>query len=198
MANKKPISTTGIVLIVLAVIVVIVALWGISSYNHLVSLNQGVTLSWANVQADYQRRADLIPNLVATVKSYTNYEGTVLTEITDARSAWTNAQTQPDQINAANQMDSAITHLLAVVENYPNLKANENYLSLQDELSGTENRIKISRDNFNSAVNQYNVAVLTFPSNIVAGMFGFTQKQGFQAQAGAENAPNVGALLNVS
>ncbi len=195
MANKK-IGTTGIVLIVIGAVLLLAFFWGVSAYNSFVNLDESVSQKWANVQTDYQRRADLIPNLVATVKSYTTYEGTVLTDVTAARSAWTNAQTQTEQMSAANQMDSAISRLLAVVESYPNLKASEQYLSLQDELSGTENRIKISRVEYNTAVKEFNVKVRTFPSNLLAGMFGFTVKSGFEAQAGTENAPDVGSLLN--
>lgn len=183
------------VTIAIVVIVLLIALWGVSAYNSLVRLDESLNEKFSNVQADYQRRADLIPNLVAAVKSYTNYEGTVLTDITNARSAWTSASSQNQKIAAAGQMDSAIARLLVVAENYPNLKANENYLSLQDELAGTENRIKISREIFNAAVKDFNVRVRTFPSSLIASWFSFGIKQGFEAQPGTQNAPNVGDLL---
>ena len=184
-----------LVLGIIGVVIVLTLLWGVSAYNSLVGLDETTKEKWGNIQADYQRRADLVPNLVAAVKSYTTYEGSVLTEITAARSAWIGAKTQSEQITAANGMDSAFARLLAVVENYPNLKANENYLSLQDELAGTENRIKVSRTDYNAAVKDFNVKTRVFPSSIVAGMFGFTAKVSFESQSGAETAPNVGAML---
>lgn len=192
MSKSNPV---WIVLGVILAVVVLVGLWVAGAYNGLVSSQEGLNEKWNNVQADYQRRADLIPNLVAAVKSYTNYEGNVLTEVTQARSGWTSAATQADKIKAAGAMDSAFARLLAVVENYPNLKANENYLSLQDEIAGTENRIKFSRTEFNNAVKTYNTKVRSFPTIMIAGMFGFETKQGFEAQPGAETAPNVGAML---
>jgi len=176
-------------------VVVLLALWAGGTYNSLVSSQENLNEKWNNIQADYQRRADLIPNLVSIVKSYAQYEANVFTQVTQARSMWTNAKTQADQMTAANAMDSALARLIAVAENYPELKANENYLSLQDELAGTENRIKFSRTEFNNAVKTYNTKVRSFPTNLLAGMFGFETKQGFEAQAGAETAPNVGAML---
>lgn len=192
---SKKMSGGKIALIVILAVIVIGTLWVIGSYNGLVKSDVGVSEKWGNIQADYQRRADLIPNLVAAVKSYTTYEGTVLTEVTEARAAWANANNVGAQMSAANQMDSALGRLIAVAENYPNLKANENYLSLQDELAGTENRIKFSRTEYNGAVKTFNVKVRTFPTNLIAGMFGFTQKTMFESQAGAETAPNVAELL---
>jgi LemA protein len=133
----------------------------------------------------------LIPNLVDTVKAYSNYEGSILTEITNARASIGKAST-PAQLQAAgNELNSALSRLLVVVENYPNLKANENYLSLQDELAGTENRVKVERDIFNKAVRDYNVKVRGFPTNIVAGMFGFQIKEMFEAEQGTDKAPKV-------
>ena len=193
--EKKKLSTGAIVGISIAVVAVILILWVWGSYNSLVKLDEGVNEKWANVQTAYQRRADLIPNLVETVKKYTNYEGSLLTEITKARASVGSAKT-PAQLQAAgNDMNSALARLLVVMENYPNLKANENYLSLQDELAGTENRIKTERDIFNNAVKQLNVKIRTFPSNVVAGWFGFEKKEMFEATAGAETAPNVGQIF---
>jgi LemA protein len=193
--EKKKLSTGAIVGISIAVVAVILILWVWGSYNSLVKLDEGVNEKWANVQTAYQRRADLIPNLVETVKKYTNYEGSVLTEITNARASVGSAKT-PAQLQAAgNDLNSALARLLVVMENYPNLKANENYLSLQDELAGTENRIKAERDIFNNAVKQLNVKIRTFPSNVVAGWFGFEKREMFEATAGAETAPNVGQIF---
>ncbi len=176
-------------------LVVILALWVMGTYNGLVRADEGVNEKWGNVQADYQRRADLIPNLVETVQQYTDYEGDLLREVTQARSAWASARTPTELQAAATGMDSALGRLIAVVENYPELKANENFLSLQDELAGTENRIKVSRTEYNAAVRDYNVRVRGFPATLVAGMFGFERKDSFEAAAGADVAPDVGSLF---
>ena len=196
MAKAKPmrvpkLSTGWIVAIGIIAILLITTLWAAGTYNNLVTKDEETNRAWANVQSAYQRRADLIPNLVATVKAYSTYEGDVLTQITEARSGLMNAKT-PGQLDAADaNLNSAISRLLVVVENYPTLKANENYLSLQDELAGTENRVKTERDIYNSAVKDYNINVRRFPSNILAGWFGFGQKESFAAAPGSENAPKV-------
>lgn len=194
-------QTTKILLGVLGAIIVlaiIIGLWIAGTYNGLVSSDENVAQKWANVQTAYQRRADLIPNLVETVKGYKNYEGETLTAITQLRSEAGQAKiavddaTTPAQLDTAKtSMDSVLSRLLVIVEAYPDLKANENFLSLQDEIAGTENRVKVERDNFNEAVKDYNVKVRRFPSNIIAGMFGFEVKTGFAADAGTENAPKV-------
>jgi LemA protein len=158
-------------------------------------MDEGVNGAWGNVQTAYQRRADLIPNLVATVKQYTKYEGEVLTEITKARASVGQAQTPAQLQTAGAEMNSALSRLLVVMENYPELKANQNYLDLQAQLEGTENRIKVERDIYNAAVKTFNTAVRRFPTNIVAGMFGFGQKDYFEAAPGSENAPDVGGLF---
>ena len=192
-SQKSPFRLSGgwIAAIVIVAIVAIVGIWLAGTYNSLVTKDEVTKQSWADVQTAYQRRADLIPNLVATVKAYSTYEGDVLTQITEARAGLLNAKT-PAQLDAADSsLNSAIGRLLVVVENYPTLKANENYLSLQDELAGTENRIKTERDIYNAAVKDYNVNVRTFPSNIVAGWYGFSQKDSFEADAGAATAPKV-------
>ena len=188
--NKRisPVLIAGVG--VLAVVVVL-ALWFFGTYNMLVALDEGVNGAWGNVQSSYQRRADLIPNLVATVQGYKIHEQDVLTDITKARSAWTGASSVADKSAAATAMDSALSRLMVVVENYPNLKANENFLSLQDELAGTENRVNVERNNYNNAVKSYNTKLRSFPVNVVAGVFGFTQKDYFQANAGSETAPKV-------
>lgn len=185
-------------LIVVAVVILATISWVVSSYNGLVNMDEESSRAWANVETAYQRRADLIPNLIETVKGARDYEESVLTEITSLRSQAGQAKinvdsaTSPSQLQAAaGQMDSVLSRLLVVVERYPDLKATENFLSLQDELAGTENRIKVERDNYNKAVKNYNVKVRRFPSNIIAGMFGFDRKESFSADAGAENAPAV-------
>ena len=166
----------------------------------MVTLDENVKNKWANVQSDYQRRADLIPNLVSTVKGAANFEQETLTGVIEARAKATSVQVDPTNITpeklaefqqAQAGVSSALGRLLAVVENYPDLKANQNFRDLQAQLEGTENRIKVSRNDFNTAVQQYNSTVRTFPNNIFAGMFGFKAKEGFQAEAGAEKAPQV-------
>ncbi len=183
------------VLIGVGIFIVLVALWAMVSYNGLVSADETINEKWANVQSAYQRRADLIPNLVATVKQYTNYEGDVLTKITEARASVGKASNPQELAAAGQQMDSALSRLLVVAENYPDLKANENYLSLQDELAGTENRVKVERDLFNKAVKEFNIKVRRFPTSIMASWGGFETKQSFEAQAGSETAPDVGAMF---
>ena len=188
---KSKLSPLWITLIVIGAVVLFTLLWFVGSYNGLVKTQLTVDEKWANVQTAYQRRADLIPNLVETVKAYSTYEGDVLRDITNARASINGAKT-PAQLQAADaQLSSALARLLVVVENYPNLKANENYLSLQDELAGTENRVKTERDIYNNAVKAYNTKIRVFPSSIVAGMFGFTQREMFKAEEGAETAPKV-------
>ncbi len=188
---KSKLSPGWIALIAVGVVLLLFIFFFIGSYNGLIKSDETANEKWANVQSAYQRRADLIPNLVDTVKAYSNYEGSILAEITNARASIGKAST-PAQLQAAgNELNSALSRLLVVVENYPNLKANENYLSLQDELAGTENRVKVERDIFNKAVRDYNVKVRGFPTNIVAGMFGFQIKEMFEAEQGAENAPKV-------
>ncbi|MBN2422865.1 LemA family protein [Candidatus Woesearchaeota archaeon] len=185
-------------LIVLSVIIgtiLVIALWIGTTYNGFVSLEETVNNAWGNVQTAYQRRADLIPNLVATVKAYSDYEGEVLTEITNARAKVGSASTPEELSSAGSELNSALARLLVVVENYPNLKANENYLDLQVQLEGTENRIKVERDIYNNAVRAFNIKIRRFPSNIIAGMFGFQQKEYFEAAEGAETAPDVGELF---
>lgn len=192
----KKLSTTHIVLIVIGVIVLLGLFWIAGSYNGLVRSDESVNEKWANVQSAYQRRADLIPNLVSVVKQYSDYEGSVLTEITNARASIGKAGTPAELQAADTELNSALARLLVVVENYPNLKANENYLSLQDELAGSENRIKTERDIFNNAVRDYNVKVRRFPTNIIAGMFGFEKKDMFEAAEGSDTAPDVGNLFD--
>src|SRR5216110_1715570 len=192
----------GVLLAILLFIVVIAAIALGGSYNGLVRLQQTVNQSWAQVQNVYQRRADLIPNLVNTVSGAANFEKSTLTEVTNARASVGRVQLDPnkaptdaaqlEQFQAAQgQLSNALSRLLVVVERYPELKANQNFLSLQAQLEGTENRISVERGNFNSAVQNYDVAVRSFQTNLVAGMFGFSPRPFFTAQAGAERPPAV-------
>src|SRR5438067_1805076 len=192
----------GVVLAILLFIAVVAALAIGGNYNRLVRLQQAVDQSWAQVQNVYQRRADLIPNLVNTVSVAANLEKSTLTEVTNARASVGRVQLDPnkaptdaaqlEQFQAAQgQLSNALSRLLVVVERYPELKANQSFLSLQAQLEGTENRISVERGNFNSAVQNYNVAVRSFPTNFIAGMLGFAPKPFFTATAGAEKPPPV-------
>ena len=162
------------------------------SYNKLVALNENINNSWAQVQNVMQRRADLIPNLVNTVKGYAKHEKEVFEHIADARAKLAGATTPKDKFAANDQLDSAISRLLMVVENYPQLKANQQFNRLMDELAGTENRIAVERRRYNEAVMAYNAAVKSFPTNIVAGFMGYTPKEVyFKATKNAQKVPTV-------
>ena len=170
------------------------------TYNKMVSLDEGVTSQWAQVENVYQRRADLIPNLVATVKGYAAHERETLEGVIEARSKATSVTIDPSNLNAASiqqfqaaqdGLSSALSKLMVVVERYPDLKANQNFLELQTQLERTENRIAVERRTFNSTAQNYNTFIRSFPKNIYASMFGFEKKAYFSAQAGAEKAPQV-------
>ena len=194
MVQKKSNQDKWLKIGLIAVGVIILISLLISPYNKLVGLDEEVQQSWSDVQVQYQRRADLIPNLVETVKGYASQEQTVLAEVTEARSAWASAQASGDQasqIAAAQSMDGALSRLLVTVEAYPDLKSNQNFIALQDELAGTENRVSVARTRYNEAVATYNKMVRQFPSNIYAGMLGFDRKESFQANSGSQNAPQV-------
>ncbi len=180
-----------IALVVLAVL--IFSLYGFvkGTYNRFVVLDEGVKSAWAQVENQLQRRYDLIPNLVETVKGYAKQERDVLVEVTNARAKVGSAQTVPDKIRANNELTSALSRLLVVVERYPELKSNQNFLRLQDELAGTENRIAVERRRYNEAVQAYNIAIRSFPANILAGMFGFEKAAFFEAPPAAKEAPKV-------
>ena len=200
--NEKTIKLLIIVGIIAAIVLIIIG-WVAASYNGLVKADEGVAQKWGNVQSAYQRRADLIPNLVETVTGYKNFEQQTLVQVTQLRSeagqakSSVNSARTPAELQAAStQMDGVLSRLLVIVENYPNLKANENFLSLQDELAGTENRVKTDRDLFNKAVKDLNIKVRKFPARFVANTFGFAEKEMFAAAAGAETAPSVGALFS--
>jgi len=185
---------TKILLIVVG-IVVLLLLFTYTTFkninNKLVLLDESVNRAWAQVENQLQRRFDLIPNLVNTVKGYASHEKEVLTAVTDARSRVGSAQTIPDKIDANNQLTSALGRLLVVMENYPNLKADQNFLALQSQLEGTENRISVERRRYNEATQQYNVAIRKFPDNILAGMLGYQRKTFFEADKSAAKAPEV-------
>lgn len=191
---------TWIVLAVVAAVILIIFLWFKSSYNGLVVLDENVKGKWANVESQYQRRADLIPNLVNTVKGYADFEKSTLTQVMEARANATRITISPEKLdensiqkfqNAQNQVSSALGRLMAVAENYPNLKANQNFLDLQSQLEGTENRITVARNDFNAEVKTYNQTIRKFPQMIFASMFGFEKAAYFEADKGAQKAPEV-------
>jgi LemA protein len=171
-----------------------------SGYNGLVTQDENVKKVWNNVQSEYQRRSDLIPNLVSTVKGAADFEKETLTGLVEARSKATSVNINADNLTpekiaefqqAQSAVSSGLGRLLAVVENYPDIKANQNFRDLQTQLEGTENRIKVARNDFNAAVEAYNVKVRSVPMNLLAGMFGFSKKDGFTADPGSERAPDV-------
>jgi LemA protein len=184
------------------VLMIVMAAMSLSScsYNSMVQMDENIKSKWGQVQNDYQRRADLIPNLVETVKGVANFEKSTLTDVINARAKATQVTVDPTKLtpesiqkfqSAQGQLSSALGKLMVITENYPTLKSNESFLALQAQLEGTENRITIARMDFNNAVQEYNSKIRSFPANITAKMFGFTEKGYFQAEAGAENAPKV-------
>ena len=180
-----------IVLIVVAIVVVALAGYTVSSYNGLVEQRQSVEQAESDIQSNLQRRADLIPNLVNTVKGYASHEESIMEEISAARAALVGADNTGDQLAANDQMTSALNRLLAIAENYPDLKANTNFIQLQDELAGTENRINQARRAYNEAVKNYNTKIQRFPTNLIAGIFDFDAYDYFEASEGAQEVPSV-------
>ena len=187
-------------LIITIVVIALVAIWGISAYNGLVSMDENVSNQWANVETQYQRRSDLIPNLVNTVKGYAKHESQTLESVMAARSQATQVKIDPSNCTpqqlaayqkAQGDVTTALGKLLAITENYPDLKANQNFLELQSQLEGTENRINVARKDFNDTAKKYNTSLRRFPRNIIASMFGFEKRNYFEAEAGAEKAPKV-------
>ncbi|MEQ8336014.1 MAG: LemA family protein [Cyclobacteriaceae bacterium] len=169
-------------------------------YNNMVAMEENVNTQWSNVETQYQRRYDLIPNLVNTVKGFAQQEQEVLTGVTEARAKASSIQIDPTNLNETNmqqfqqaqgQLNSALSRLLVTVERYPDLKSNQNFLELQAQLEGTENRIAVSRQRFNAAAQEYNTYIRSFPNNTLAGMYGFERKPLFEADQGSENAPKV-------
>ena len=188
------------VIIVLLAVLALVVITGISAYNSLVTLEENVSKSWSNVEGQYQRRADLIPNLVATVKGYAKHESETLEGVVAARAKATQVTVDAEKLTpeklqafqaAQSEVSSALGRLLMIVENYPDLKANQNFLELQAELAGTENRIAVERSRFNEAAKLFNVAVRRFPNNVFAAIFGFSAKPYFEAEKGSQEAPKV-------
>ena len=193
-------STGWIVAIVIIALILIGVMSGVGTYNKLVTKDEAVNQQWANVQSVYQRRADLIPNLVATVKGVANFEQQTLTNVIEARAKATAVNINPKNLDAASLqkfqaaqdgLSSALSRLMVVVEKYPELKATQNFSELQAQLESTENRITVERRNFNESAQDYNKYMRSFPTNMIAGMFGFQKKAYFEAQAGADKAPKV-------
>ena len=192
----------GCLIAIVAAVAIVLACfgWVKSTYNGFVQQQEGVEAAWAQVENVYQRRADLIPNLVATVKGYAKHEQETLDKVVSARAKATQITVDPTYLTAESlkkyqeaqgELGSALGKLLAITENYPDLKANENFLQLQAQLEGTENRITVERKTFNEVAQTYNSAIRQFPGNILAGMFGFERKPYFEAESGAEKAPKV-------
>ncbi|MBS1578951.1 MAG: LemA family protein [Bacteroidetes bacterium] len=193
-------STKNLTLIIVLVVVAFLGFSGCNGYNGLVKQDESVSNAWNKVQSDYQRRADLIPNLVNTVKGEANFEQTTLQNVIAARASATQMKVDakdltPEKLQqfqaTQGQLSQALGRLMVVSEQYPNLRANDAFRGLQAQLEGTENRIKVARNDFNDAIQAYNVKVRSFPMNIFSGMFGFKVKEGFKAEAGSEKAPEV-------
>lgn len=189
----------NVIIIVVAALVAGLAFWLAGKYNAMVTTEENVTTAWSQVENQYQRRSDLIPNLVATVKGYAEHESQVFENVTEARARATqmtlSEDATPEQLAAfqaaQGELSQALGRLLALAENYPNLKANENFRDLQAQLEGTENRIAVARNAFNDAAKAYNILIRKFPNNLVAGLFGFGPKAYFEADEGAEKTPMV-------
>jgi LemA protein len=193
-----------VVLIILAVVILVgfgIFMWGTGIYNNFVQQDEGIKSAWSQVENQYQRRLDLIPNLVETVKGFASQEQKVLIGVTEARAKVGQMTVTPEVLNnpqtfkqfqqAQDNLSGALSRLMVIVEQYPQLKSDKNFLELQSQLEGTENRIAVERKRFNEVVQAYNTSVRLFPRSMVAGMFGFQQKPYFEAQAGAEQAPKV-------
>lgn len=186
--------------LIAVIVIVLLVLWGISINNSMVSKEEGVSKAWSNVESQYQRRADLIPNLVNTVKGYAEHESDTFKEVVEARSKATSITIDAEQMTAEqmkefqkaqNEVGGALSRLIAISEAYPDLKANENFKELQTQLEGTENRIAVERRNFNDAANEYNTFIRKFPNSIFASVLGFDKKPYFEAEEGASKAPEV-------
>jgi len=198
---RKGLLGCGVLVLLLVGVGVALFSWGTEVYNRLVGLDEGVKTAWSQVENTYQRRADLIPNLVKTVEGAADFERETLTEVIEARSKATSVQITPQDLTnpealaryqqAQDSLSSALSRLMVVVERYPELKANQNFLQLQDELAGTENRIAVERKRFNEAAQIYNTSRRSFPTNFIANWFGFQEAAYFEAAEGAEQAPQV-------
>ncbi|MDX9903588.1 MAG: LemA family protein [Bacteroidales bacterium] len=197
--EKKPLGRIGIIVIVLVVLLLIVS-WGVGIYNKIIPMNEKVSTEWSNVETQYQRRADLIPNFVNTVKGAAEFEQETLTRVIEARAKATQMTIDPSNITpeqlqqfqaAQSEVSSALQRLMVVVERYPDIKATQNFRDLQVELEGTENRIAVARNNFNDAAREYNTFIKQFPNNIIASLSKFDARPYFEAQEGTEVAPTV-------
>jgi len=191
--ENKPFYLKPWVWVLAIAIIIVIWLWG--SYNNFIVLSQNIDNQWAKVEVQYQRRIDLIPNLVNTAKGYMQFEKSLLEDITSLRSRWMSATSTEDKVNYGNALDSALGRLLVVYENYPDLKSDKVITPLMDELAGTENRIAVERSRYNDMVRDYNTAIMVFPSNILANAFGFKQRTYFQATQGAETVPVVNLTI---
>ena len=197
---KKGCLVSIVVVAFIALVVLVIGLWASRAYNGMVTMQESVTSQWGNVETAYQRRSDLIPNFVNTVKGAANFEQTTLTQVIEARSKATSVTIDPTKMTAENmqqfqaaqgQVSSALSRLMVVVEQYPELKATQNFRDLQVELEGTENRISVERKKFNDVALTYNTYIRRFPQNFLAGVFSFQAKPYFEAEKGAEKAPSV-------
>lgn len=182
---------TNQILLGIGAVVIVLGMWLMGAYNALVQKDQAVTSQWSQVEASYQRRFDLIPSLVESTKGIFEQEQAVFGQIADARQGYAGAQTQSEKVAAANQLESALSRLLVIVENYPQLQSNQTVLALMDELAGTENRINVERRTYNDITQNYNTHVKSVPTVFLAGFFGFGEKPYFEAAEGAEVAPKV-------
>jgi len=185
------ISLLGIILVVCLLVLLGIVFYVIGSYNSLVKLDESVKTAWSQVENQLQRRNDLIPNLVNTVKGYAGHEKGIFENVAEARSKLAGAQTRAEKISAANEVSSVLGRLFAIVENYPQLKADMNFRQLQDELAGTENRIAVERMRYNEVVKHFNQSIRVFPKNIIAGFFKFEKAKLFEAEEGSKAVPKV-------
>ena len=193
-------NRTKLMLIIFIAIFAIIVLWIVNSYNRMVTAQEAVTTEWANVESQYQRRADLIPNLVATVKGYAEHEGETLESVVNARAKATQTILDINNFSRENfeeyqaaqgELNAALSRLMMITENYPDLKANQNFRDLQEQLEGTENRIQVTRQSYNNTARAYNTMIRRFPNNILSGMFGFELVTYFKADVEAVSAPQV-------
>ena len=189
MPKKKPIYYQPWFIIL--VVVIFIGVWIMGTYNGFITMTQKIDSQWAQVETQYQRRYDLIPNLVSSVTGFMQFEKDLLTEVTALRSQWSNAATTADKIEASTGLEGALSRLLVVMENYPDIKSDQTVLGLMDELAGTENRVAVERSRYNELVRQYNTGIKIFPSNILANMFGFIEKPYFESVEGSEEVPKV-------
>jgi LemA protein len=188
---RRPALIALVVLGLILIVAIAVLSWVVGYRNQLVTKDEGVKTQWAQVENQLQRRFDLIPNLVETVKGFAKQEQEVFLGVTEARAKVGGATTIPDKIDANNQLTAALSRLLLVVERYPDIKSNQNFMALQDELAGTENRIAVERRRYNEVVREYNTSIRLFPGNMIAGLFGFERATLFEAPEEAQTAPKV-------